>query len=95
MGLSKLAKACRECPFKDTCQNKRMEAHGYLMPATMNAGMSAAAPIFRETTTINIGDGTMVEVYKDDIKRELEKIYIHHYLNLEVNMEDKKKDDNL
>lgn len=30
MGLSKLAKKCRECPFKDKCKNKRMEEHGLL-----------------------------------------------------------------
>lgn len=61
MGLSRLAKACRDCP----------------------SGMSAAAPILRETMTVNAGDGTTVQVYKDDIKRELEKhLYEHLYSHL-------------
>lgn len=30
MGLSRLAEQCRKCPFKDDCENKRMEALGYL-----------------------------------------------------------------
>ena len=82
MGLSRLTKACRDCPFVENCQNKRMEALAYLpmaAEASTQAGMSAAAPILRETMTVNAGDGTMVQVYKDDIKRELEK---HHYEHL-------------
>lgn len=66
MGLSRLAKACRDCPFVETCQNKRMEALAYLpmaAEASTQAGMSAAAPVLRETMTINAGDGTMVQVY--------------------------------
>lgn len=30
MGLSRLAEKCRICPKVDTCQNKRMEAMGFL-----------------------------------------------------------------
>ena len=30
MGLSRLAEACRKCPYVDTCDHKRMEALGYL-----------------------------------------------------------------
>lgn len=40
MGLSRLAEACWECPYVDTCDHKRMEALGYLpMPKieTVNA----------------------------------------------------------
>lgn len=32
MGLSKLAERCRICPKVDTCNHKRMEAYGYLVP---------------------------------------------------------------
>lgn len=88
MGLSRLAKACRDCPFVETCQNKRMEALAYLpmaAEASTQAGMSAAAPILRETMTVNAGDGIMVQVYKDDIKRELEKhLYEHLYSHLQL-----------
>lgn len=88
MGLSRLTKACRDCPFVENCQNKRMEALAYLpmaAEASTQAGMSAAAPILRETMTVNAGDGTMVQVYKDDIKRELEKhLYEHLYSHLQL-----------
>lgn len=30
MGLSRLAEACRKCPYVDACDHKRMEALGYL-----------------------------------------------------------------
>ena len=30
MGLSKLSVRCQACPFVDTCDNKEMEARGYL-----------------------------------------------------------------
>lgn len=30
MGLSKLTAKCQACPFVDTCDNKEMEALGYL-----------------------------------------------------------------
>lgn len=32
MGLSKLSEKCQECKRKDTCDNKRMEACGYIKP---------------------------------------------------------------
>lgn len=57
MGLSRLSKACRECPFQDTCENKKMEALAYLPMAAevgMDAGMSASAPLLRETMTIMV-----------------------------------------
>lgn len=41
MGLSRLAEQCRKCPFKDDCENKRMEALGYLPePIITEAGAS-------------------------------------------------------
>jgi hypothetical protein len=30
MALSKLSAECDSCPYKNTCQNKRMEMVGYL-----------------------------------------------------------------
>lgn len=90
MGLSRLAKACRDCPFVENCQNKRMEALASVnLPmaaeASTPASMHSAAPILRETMTVNVGDGTTVEVYKDDIKRELEKhFYAHLYSHLQL-----------
>lgn len=75
MGLSRLAKACQECPFKDSCENKRMEALAYLpmaAQASNEIGMSASMPLMRETMTIMI-QGNPTVVYKDDIQKEIER----------------------
>ena len=78
MALSKLAAKCRQCPFVDKCDNKRMEAHGLLeMPniATpfVESGASAMSqPIIRETITIMV-DGKPVTKYRDEIEKELYK----------------------
>lgn len=76
MGLSKLAAKCRECPFVDKCDKKRMEAHGYLeMPNlaasyTESVTASMAEPILRETMTIMV-NGKPAVVYKDEIEKQL------------------------
>lgn len=88
MGLSRLSKKCRVCPYVGTCENKQMEALAYLDEPSMiaEAGQStltsAAAPLLRETTTINIGDGKMVEVYKDEVEKELTK-HLYSHLGLQ------------
>lgn len=79
MGLSRLAE---QCPFKDNCKNKRMEALGYLPePIVAEAGASSAAeliqPILRETVNTII-DGKVVKVYKDEIEKQLcKELYSH------------------
>lgn len=78
MGLSRLSAKCRACPNRDKCNHKRMEMCGYFdepqiaMSAGVDAGMSAAAPVLRETMQINVG-GVMTTVYKDEIEREIYK----------------------
>lgn len=44
---SKLYSGCRRCPYKDSCSNKRMEAHGYLQPAASIISQDVAAPYVR------------------------------------------------
>ena len=78
--LSRLSKTCQKCPYVNSCQNKRMEALAYYpesidATASENITSPMTQPILRETTKINI-DGTFVEVYKDDIVKQLyEKLY--------------------
>lgn len=79
MGLSRLTKKCKECPFVDKCKNKRMEALAYIgepeqmiAEAGQSATTSAAAPLLRATMEINI-DGKTLTVYKDEIEKELYK----------------------
>lgn len=83
MGLSKLAAACRACPYVDTCDHKRMEAHGHLPypplseEASMPAASSAAQPALRETMVIYV-NGYPQRVYKDEIEKQLTRgLYAH------------------
>ena len=85
--LSRLSKACQECPYIDSCQNKRMEALMYY-PESMvantaeNIATPMIQPILRETMKINI-DGNFVEVYKNDIEKQLyKKLYKDLYCGL-------------
>lgn len=78
MSLSKLSKKCQECPFVSKCNNKRMEAYGYLempdlaIPSIENAAATMTEPILRETTTVFI-DGKPTIQYKDEIEKMLYK----------------------
>ena len=85
--LSRLSKTCQKCPYVNSCQNKRMEALAYYSESmVVGAAENIAAPmtqsILRETMKINI-NGTLVEVYKDYIEKQLyEKLYKDLYCGL-------------
>ena len=73
--LSILSKTCQECPYVDSCQNKRMEALMYypgsiVANTSENIATPMVQPILREIIKINI-NGNFVEVYKDDIEKKL------------------------
>lgn len=72
MGLSRLSKKCRSCPFVETCEHKQMEALAYISEAAQVASVDTAAPVLRETITIYI-QGNPTVVYKDEIEREIYK----------------------
>ena len=85
--LSILSKTCQECPYADSCQSKRMEALMYYPESIAantaeNIATPMIQPILRETMKINI-DGNIVEVYKDDIEKQLYgKLYKDLYCGL-------------
>lgn len=82
MALARLAKQCRECPFVETCEHKKMEAVGYL-PYPIMADVKASvttditAPILRETVS-RVVDGKVVTMYKDELEKIIYKdLYSH------------------
>lgn len=88
MSLSRLSEKCKKCPKVDSCDHKRMEAYAYLkmpkisMDVSQSVSQSLAMPLARETMLINDGHGNMVQVYKDDIEKQIYKgIYEHLGLN--------------
>lgn len=87
MGLTRMAKSCRNCPFVKTCDHKKMEALGYfpeplIADAKATSVSEMAAPILRETKDIVI-DGNVVKVYKDEIEKELYK-QLYSHLGLQI-----------
>ena len=72
MGLNRLSEKCKACPFLEKCDNKRMEALGYMKTLTVSAGVSAAQSVLRETTQIMV-DGHLQTVYVDEIKKQIEQ----------------------
>ena len=82
MALVRLAKQCRECTFFKTCENKKLEAIGYLPEPIMTdvkAPVTAdiAAPILREIVS-RVVDGKVVTMYKDELEKIIYKdLYSH------------------
>ena len=85
MGLSKLSKKCKRCPYVKTCDHKEMENLMYYPDTieadkSLNSSSPVMAPVLRETRDINIG-GTFITVYKDDIEKELYKSLSVNFIN--------------
>ena len=74
---SKLYSGCRQCPYKDSCSNKRMEAHGYLQSVASNISdnisESASSPVMvkHDYRDIKIDASTTVTIDLEDIKKRL------------------------
>lgn len=78
--LSRLSEKCRECPFKDKCNKKRMEAEGYL-PKHMVA--SAAMPLISEMATpmavkhdyrnVKVSEGMTVTIDLEELKEQMKQ----------------------
>lgn len=70
---SKLYSECRRCPYKDSCQNKRMEEHGYLQPTVSPILEDVAAPVLVKHSyrDIKINEGMTVTIDLEDIKKKL------------------------
>ena len=72
MALRRTAKMCRECPYKDKCDKKKMELEGYLEPLAQPVTESIAMPAMRETIDIMV-DGHLQKVYKDEIEKQIQQ----------------------
>ena len=76
--LSRLSKKCRECPFKDKCNKKRMEAEAYL-PKPMAASavmpsvseMAAPMAVKHDYRDINLGENQIITIGLEELKRQM------------------------
>ena len=83
MGLSRLSTRCKQCPYVDNCNDKRMEALAYLPDPVISQVEQSftenmAEPILRETMTIMI-NGKPTIAYRDEVEKQL---YDHLYSGL-------------
>lgn len=79
MGLSRMSSRCRECPFRDTCQNKRME--GLMYYPEKNMAASVESPIVADMIEpvavkhdyrdIKIAEGMTVTIDLEEIKKRM------------------------
>ena len=70
---SKLYSGCGRCPYKDSCSNKRMEAHGCLQPAASIISENVSVPVMvkHDYRDIKIDASTTVTIDLEDIKKQL------------------------
>ena len=78
--LSRLSKKCRECPFKEKCSKKRMEAERYLPePMLASASMPSiaelASPILREHDyrDVKVAEGTTITINLEELKEQMKQ----------------------
>lgn len=75
MGLSRLYSGCRKCPYRDTCENKKMEALAYMEPvaATMTAPLAEPALRKRDYRNIKIAENTTITIDLEEMKERLRR----------------------
>lgn len=78
MGLSRLSAKCQKCRYKDTCNNKEMEALAYmqLTAASMSAPVTIQ-PMARDVVTVNMGPATGT-MYRDELEERVKKSLYKH-----------------
>ena len=81
--ISKTASICMICPYKDECENKRLESCAFAdiekryvpAPWTQENTTSCAAPILRKHSyrDIRLDENTTVTIDLEEIKEQLRK----------------------
>ena len=83
MGLSRMAEKCVQCPYKEKCDKKRMEA---LAMASMPAAGHASQPalIRHDYRDIKIAPNTTVTIDLEEMKRQAKKDF---YKNMGIGLD--------
>lgn len=78
--LSRLSKKCRECPFKEKCSKKRMEAEGYLPEPmlasdTMPSTQELAAPVLKQHNyrEVKVAEGITITIDLEELKEQMKQ----------------------
>ena len=74
-GLTRMAKRCRECPFKDRCKNKRLEKEAYLTPTTSPIIKDVASPVLKahDYRDIKVAENTTITIDVEEQKERMRK----------------------
>lgn len=74
-GLTRMAKMCKECPFKDRCKNKRFERETYLAPVISPVIEDMASPVLKahDYRNVKVAENTTVTIDLEELKERMRK----------------------
>lgn len=74
-GLTRMAKMCRECPFKDKCKNKRLEKEAYLTPTISPIIEDISSPVLKahDYRNVKIAENTTITIDTEELKERMRK----------------------
>jgi hypothetical protein len=74
-GLTRMAKMCRECPFKDKCKNKRLEKEAYLTPVISPIIEDMASPVLNahDYRNVKVAENTTITIDVEELKERMRK----------------------
>ena len=74
-GLTRMAKMCRECPFKDKCKNKWLEKEAYLAPVVSPIIENMASPVLKahDYRNVKVAENTTVTIDTEELKERMRK----------------------
>lgn len=74
-GLTRMAKMCRECPFKDKCKNKRLEKEAYLAPDVSPIIENMASPVLKDHDyrNVKVAENTTATIDVEEQKERMRK----------------------
>lgn len=80
MSLSQLASNCQACPYKDTCDHKRMEAVGFLQPLQNEQLMPMQESLIvpHNYRQVKIAPGVEVTIDLENFREEIKKSIAKH-----------------
>ena len=74
-GLTRTAKKCRDCPFKNKCKNKRLEKEAYLTLNTSPIIEDMASPVLiaHDYRNVKVAENTTVTIDVEELKERMRK----------------------
>lgn len=73
--LTRMAAKCRKCPFVSKCKCKRLEAEGYLVPASAEISQPMAQEVLakHDYRDVKVGESTTITIDIEELKKQLER----------------------